>query len=111
MSTEDWSQILDLLRGALPAQQAYLKASNTEAGDVFSLSVAISGDTLVVGARGEDSNANGVNGNQDDNSASESGAAYVFVRSGTTWSQQAYLKASNTIWKTFPQFCERAILC
>ena len=31
----------------------------------------------------------------DDNSASGSGAAYVFTRSGTTWAQQAYLKASN----------------
>lgn len=29
-----------------------------------------------------------------DNSASEAGAAYVFVRSGGVWSQQAYLKAS-----------------
>ena len=29
-------------------------------------------------------------------SAGNAGAAYVFVRSGTTWSQQAYLKASNT---------------
>ena len=45
---------------------------------------------------GEASNATGVNGNQSDNSATNSGAAYVFVRSGTTWSQQAYLKASNT---------------
>ena len=44
----------------------------------------------------EDSNATGVNGNQSDNSAVGSGAAYVFVRNGTTWSQQAYLKASNT---------------
>ena len=58
--------------------------------------MAVSGDTVVVGAHGEDSNATGVNGNQADNSASDSGAAYVFVRSGTTWSQQAYLKASNT---------------
>jgi len=37
-----------------------------------------------------------VNGNQNDNSAGTAGAAYVFVRSGATWSQQAYLKASNT---------------
>ena len=59
-------------------------------------SVAISGDTIVVGARLEDSSATGVNGNQADNGADASGAAYVFVRSGTTWSQQAYLKASNT---------------
>jgi uncharacterized repeat protein (TIGR02543 family) len=78
------------------AQQAYLKASNTEASDLFGWSVAISGDTVVVGATGEDSSATGVNGNQSNNSASSSGAAYVFTRSGTTWSQQAYLKASNT---------------
>src|SRR5262249_59362196 len=53
-------------------------------------------DTVVVGAAGEASNATGVNGNQADNSAMGAGAAYVFVRDGTTWSQQAYLKASNT---------------
>ena len=78
------------------SQQAYLKASNTGAGDSFGYSVAISGDTVVVGAWTEDSNATGVNGNQTDNSAADSGAAYVFVRSGTNWTQQAYLKASNT---------------
>ncbi|MEO8959406.1 MAG: hypothetical protein ABI304_10720, partial [Rudaea sp.] len=78
-------------------QQAYLKASNTDAGDLFGNSVAISGDTVVVGAPREDSNAIGVNGDQSDNSATDSGAAYVFVRNGAgTWSQQAYLKASNT---------------
>lgn len=77
------------------AQQAYLKASNTEASDLFGASVAVSGDTVVVGAYGEDSSATGVNGNQSDNSLSWSGAAYVFVRNGTSWSQQAYLKASN----------------
>ena len=49
----------------------------------------------------EDSNATGINGNQSDNSATESGAAYVFTRSGTTWSQQAYVKASNTGAMTF----------
>ncbi len=78
------------------AQQAYLKASNTAAGDYFGLSVSISGDTVVVAAPYEDSAATGVNGNQADNSASGSGAAYVFVRTGATWSQQAYLKASNS---------------
>lgn len=78
------------------SQQAYLKASNTEIGDDFGYSVAISGDTIVIGAHNEDSNATGVDGNQADNSAAASGAAYVFVRSGSAWSQQAYLKASNT---------------
>ncbi|HWN95924.1 MAG TPA: FG-GAP repeat protein, partial [Methylomirabilota bacterium] len=77
-------------------QQAYLKASNAGSNDLFGWSVAISGDTVVVGADFESSNATGVNGDQSDNSASGAGAAYVFVRDGTNWSQQAYLKASNT---------------
>jgi hypothetical protein len=77
-------------------QQAYLKASNAGAGDYFGGSVAISGETIVIGAIGESSNAIGVNGNQNNNSARSAGAAYVFVREGTNWSQQAYLKASNT---------------
>jgi hypothetical protein len=87
--------------GTTWTQQAYLKASNTDARDVFGASVAVSGDTVVVGAAGvppygEASNATGVNGDQSDNSAPGAGAAYVFVRSGTNWTQQAYLKASNT---------------
>jgi hypothetical protein len=81
--------------GSTWTQQAYLKASNTEANDGFATSVAISGNTVVVGAIGEASAATGVNGNQSDNSAFGAGAAYVFVRNGSTWSQQAYVKASN----------------
>ena len=80
------------------SQQAYLKASNTGAQDAFGYSLGLSGDgnTLAVGAVGEDSNSTGVDGVQTDNSASDSGAAYMFVRSGVNWSQQAYIKASNT---------------
>lgn len=78
------------------SEQAYLKASNAEAGDLFGHSVAISGDTLVVGAHREDSNATGVDGIQTNNAFKFSGAAYVFERSGTHWQQTAYLKASNT---------------
>lgn len=74
------------------AQEAYLKASNTGDGDAFGTSIAISGDTMVVGAWNEDSDADGVNGNPADNSAPQAGAAYVFVRSGGSWIQQAYLK-------------------
>lgn len=77
-------------------QQAYLKASNPDASDAFGVAVAVSGDTVVVGGPGEDSDATGVNGDEGDNSSPESGAAYVFVRQGTTWHQQAYLKASDT---------------
>lgn len=82
--------------GTTWSQQAYLKASNTEEGDRFGFSVAIFGETIVIGADQEDSAASGVNGNQSNNFAPESGAAYVFVRNGTTWTQQEYLKASNT---------------
>jgi len=80
------------------SQQAYVKASNAGAGDYFSNSVALSGDgsTLVVGATGEASAATGIDGNQADNSAPNAGAVYVFKGSGTAWSQQAYVKASNT---------------
>jgi hypothetical protein len=78
------------------SQQAYLKASNTDANDQFGYSVAVSGDTALVGAIGEASSAIGVNGDQTDNSASDAGAAYVFARNGTNWAQQAYFKPSNT---------------
>ena len=77
-------------------QQAYLKASNTGILDEFGRSVAISGDTLVVGASSENSSATGVNGDQGNDDANSSGAVYVFVRDGSGWSQQAYLKASNS---------------
>ena len=76
-------------------QQAFLKASNADADDRFGELISIDGDTIVVGANGEDSSTRLINGPEDDNSLPESGAAYVFVRSGTSWSQQAYLKASN----------------
>jgi hypothetical protein len=49
-----------------------------------------------VGAYGERSAATGIGGDQTDNSVLQAGAVYVFARSGTTWSQPAYVKASNT---------------
>ncbi len=81
--------------GSTWAQEAYLKASNTAGNTTFGSAVAIDGDTIVVGASGESSNATGVDGDQSNSAASGSGAAYVFTRTGATWSQQAYLKASN----------------
>jgi hypothetical protein len=79
------------------SQQAYVKASNPDEGDLFGLSVALAGDgdTLAVGVALEDSNASGIGGDASDNSASRSGAAYVFSRIGDAWSEEAYLKASN----------------
>ena len=84
--------------GTTWTQQAYLKAPNAESGDYFGYAVALNGDTLVVGAFLEDSNQTTITNSAtitDDDSASDSGAVYVFVRSGTTWTQQAYLKAPN----------------
>jgi trimeric autotransporter adhesin len=84
-------------RGGTWRQQAYIKASNTGAGDEFGRSVALSDDTLAVGAPFEASNGRGVNsGAEADNSALRAGAVYVFARHGDTWHQQAYIKASDT---------------
>lgn len=80
-------------------QQAYVKASNTDADDWFGYSVALSADgsTLAASAMLEGSAATGVNGDQSNNDAPQSGAVYVYVRDGAgIWTQQAYLKASNT---------------
>jgi hypothetical protein len=84
--------------GGAWSQEAYIKGSNTGAGDGFGSSVALSGDgsTLAVGAYGEASKATGIGGDQADNSATASGAVYLFTRSGGAWSQEAYIKASNT---------------
>ena len=79
-------------------QQAYVKASNTGATDLFGSSVVLSGDgnTLAVAAHFESSAATGINGDENDDSIPQAGAVYVFTRIGNTWSQQAYIKASNT---------------
>ncbi|MCX7633855.1 MAG: FG-GAP repeat protein, partial [Turneriella sp.] len=65
-------------------QDAYLKASNAETWDYFRSSVAISGATVVVGASREDSSQTTITNNDgqpnhpDDDSASDSGAVYIF---------------------------------
>jgi len=65
------------------SQQAKLQSSDIEAVDVFGSSVAIDGDTVVVGARAEDTGG------------TDAGSAYIFTRSGTSWSQQAKLQSSD----------------
>lgn len=70
-------------------QQALLLPEHSGAEDRFGSSVAISGDTIVVGAPVEDSDGS----SPFDDSVISAGAAYIFVRDGTSWSQQAYLKA------------------
>jgi hypothetical protein len=84
--------------GTAWTQQEYLKASNADAGDEFGQSVALSadGNTLAVSAYAEASKASGIDGDQNDNSTYFAGAVYAFARTGSTWSQRAYIKASNT---------------
>ena len=72
--------------------------SNTEPNDYFGSAVSVSGDGsfIAVGAWGESSSSTGIDGNQGNSALHSPGAAYLFVRSGTTWVQQAYVKASDT---------------
>ena len=97
-STYDAGAVYVFTRGAAWSQQAYLKASNTSRGAEFGHAVALSadGNTMAVSAYFESSGAKGINGDQGDDSVPQAGAVYVFTRRGTTWSQQAYIKASNT---------------
>jgi hypothetical protein len=70
--------------GTTWTQQAELTASDGDANDQFGWSVSVSGGTALVGAYQHQVGAN-----------AQQGAAYVFVQSGTTWSQQAELTASD----------------
>jgi hypothetical protein len=90
--------------GTTWTQQAYLKASNIGVTDWFGARLSISGDgnTVAAGSALEDSAAKGINGRQNDDTALESGAVYLFTRNGTTWSQQAYMKGANT--EAFDEF-------
>jgi hypothetical protein len=66
------------------AQQQKVKASNAGASDYFGYKVGIDGDTAVVGSFGDQPTSN-----------TDAGSAYVFTRSGTTWSQQQNIYASD----------------
>ncbi|MEI8025150.1 MAG: hypothetical protein WCI18_02265 [Pseudomonadota bacterium] len=79
-------------------QEAYIKASNAEQNDNFSSSLSLSGNMLAVGSPMESSNLTTISFGTaftTNNSSPGSGAVYMFNRSGSVWSQQAYIKASN----------------
>jgi hypothetical protein len=59
------------------------------------LNISGDGNTLAVGAQLENGGSRGLNGNQADLSAEDSGALYLFTRTGSTWTQKAYIKSSN----------------
>lgn len=64
-------------------QQAKFVSSDGQAGDLFGISIALSGDTILVGA------------DLNDEKAVNAGAAYVFIRTGNRWQQQAKLTAAD----------------
>jgi uncharacterized repeat protein (TIGR01451 family) len=70
--------------GTTWTEQQKLVASDGATGDRFGESVALSGETVVIGADYDDT-AGGA----------DTGSAYVFVRSGTTWTQQQKLTAAD----------------
>ena len=87
--------------GSTWTQESVITASNAAGSDEFGFSLSLSddGNSLVVGAIGEDSDANAITTDgtgEGDNSAGSAGAAYMFLRSGGSWPQQAYVKASNS---------------
>jgi hypothetical protein len=70
--------------GSAWSEQAILVASDAAEGDLFGGAVSLSGESAVIGVE-QDSHAGGP----------FAGSAYVFVRSGSTWSEQAKLVASD----------------
>ena len=84
--------------GSAWSETAYLQASDAGVNDSFGYSVDLStdGKKLAVGAYFEDSNAIGIDGDGSNNSLGNSGATYIFSLNGGTWSEEAYIKTSNT---------------
>ncbi len=74
-----------------------IRAPNPDSYDMFGRTVSLSrdGNTLAVGAAGEDSASFENGGDETDNSAESSGAVYLFERQGDEWHPLGYLKASN----------------
>jgi hypothetical protein len=81
--TDSGSAYVFTRTGSLWTEQAKLTASDGAADDVFGVSVALDGDTAVVGAT------------LDDIGATDKGSSYVFTRTGSLWTQQAKLTASD----------------
>ncbi len=73
-------------------QQAKLTASDANNGDWFGRSVSISGDYAIVGA---DAEGDGLDESDGDHRPLSTGSAYIFVRNGQSWAQQAKLTASD----------------
>lgn len=89
MSTSQWSSTNNLTTKSnyIPnSEEAMLSASDKAAEDYFGSTIAIddTGTRVIVGAYGADTN-----------SLNYAGKAYIFVRSGSSWTQEAILKANT----------------
>ena len=73
-------------------QEAYIKAPNSETGFRFGQVLALDGNTLVVGSKHESNCADGIGAAYGDNNCAQAGAAYVYLRTGTQWDLEAYIK-------------------
>jgi hypothetical protein len=79
-----WGPLTPARGQCSPQELAKLIASDAAANDQLGISVAVSGDTAVVGAFWDDHAGGG-----------DAGSAYVFVRAGGVWTEQAKLTASD----------------
>lgn len=84
VGSESGAVLVFVRSGSTWMQQAKLETADGAAGDLFGFPVAMDGDTALAGAHWADTPA-----------GSEAGAAYVFVRSGSNWTQQAKLEAGD----------------
>ncbi len=101
---KDWATETDKddqFNSAWTQQGDFIKAGeNNHFGRRVSLST--DGNTLAVSAKGDDSDTKGIDGNENNTAAENSGAVYVYIRdknwetNENPWTQQAYIKASNT---------------
>lgn len=74
-----------------------IEATSTGSGEGFGRALSLAGDgsRLAIGASGESSSARGVNGNRTGIGSRYSGAAFIFSRDGSAWTQEAFIKATN----------------
>ncbi len=87
--TDAGSAYVFVRSGTTWTEEAKITASDAAEGDFFGSSVSLNGDRALIGAA------------YDDTAASDAGSAYVFVRSGSTWSEEAKLMASDAEGEDF----------
>ncbi len=76
-------------------QEAYVKAAEPSAGDLFGSALALRGDQLAVAAIGEDSAAGGVGADGKGNGAVDSGAVFIYRREAAGWTYTTRIKGPS----------------